>query len=194
MNMPDLRQKYILQIAQGRNRLAFLAILAALVAVFQFKAWYDLRDLDQRVTDAANAVEGRKGGPDSPMPVIIGPKTSAFRELALGETSLALVCGFSWWLAGRKPKIAFVLSAITGLALIFAATYGFSLVPEQRMASSDTAKLLRAPDSRAATPDRPALLPRAVVMASLPALLVGFFLVGFSLSSLRAANALSREP
>src|SRR5690242_9633435 len=108
--------QYGRQIAQGRNRLAFLAILAALLAIFPLKEWYERHDLDQRVTNAVNEAEGTGGRTDKQ--AMVDPATAAFGRLTLGATGLALVCGFAWWLASRRPRIAFLLSAITGLVLI----------------------------------------------------------------------------
>jgi len=83
-----------------------------------------------------------------------------------------------------KPKIAFQRSAIAGVALMLAAAYGFYLVAEGRLASAPPASPRSLWISRQTQPE-----PRAVVIASLPALLAGFFWVSFSLSSRKAANA-----
>lgn len=195
--------QYTRRIAQGRNRLAFLAIVAALCAVFLGREWSERHHLDQVVTSAVNEVENPRGEAGNVNRAMIDPATAAFGGLALGATGLALVCGFAWWLASRKPKIAFGLSALTGLVLILSAAYGFSLAPGGRPPSGPSPSTLSLPrnapqpvvPSRSTlwTPRQGQAEPRAVVMGSLPALFAGFFLVAFSLSFLRAANALSRE-
>src|SRR5258707_761897 len=97
--------RYARRIAQGRNRLAFLAVVAAVLAVFLLKEWSERRHLDQLVTNAVNEVETQGGRTDNTKR-IADPATAAFGGLTLGATGLALVCGFAWWLASRKPKIA----------------------------------------------------------------------------------------